>query len=207
MTTDTTQMPADHKLADATHFAPFKAYGICLRALSPADLELLRSWRNRADIAAQMLDQRHISQSAQQDWYARIRQRAFERHFVITYKEQPVGSCNLKQADGLPVLHAAELESGFYLADARFRGSMLAFLPALALNQYCFEVLGCTRLLAHVKPDNLAALRFNMQLGYQTVAPVEVQSPNGPLLLLQMVLTASAAEHAAGRFARFARMG
>ncbi len=204
MTADATQAPLTSAMLDASHFAPFKAYGICLRALSQADLELVRSWRNRADIAAQMLDPRHISQAAQQDWYARIRQRNFERHFVITYQDQPVGSCNLKQADGLPVLQAAELESGFYLADARFRGSMLAFFPALALNQYCFEVLGCTRLLAHVKPDNLAALRFNQQLGYQHTGTVEVQSPLGPVLLQQMMLTAPAAAQAASKFARFA---
>jgi UDP-4-amino-4,6-dideoxy-N-acetyl-beta-L-altrosamine N-acetyltransferase len=169
--------------------ANIRAYGVDLTPVQATDLPQLRTWRNSPDIAAQMLDQRQISPEAQQQWFTRISADVSQQHFVIRYKDQPVGACNLKQPEGKAVTGSTVLESGFYLADPRFRGSMLAFFPALALNQYCFQTLGCTTLLAHVKLDNQAALRFNQQ---------------GPVLMQQMQLDLAGFTQAASRFARFA---
>lgn len=180
------------------------AYGISLTPVQSTDLPLLRTWRNRPDISAQMLDQREISESAQFAWFERLSNKASEQHFVIHYKDTAVGACNLKQAGGQPIAGASELETGFYLADPRFRGSMLAFFPALALNQYCFQTLGCTTLLAHVKLDNTAALRFNQQLGYQATQQVSTATPQGDVLLQEMQLNLAGFTEAAIRFARFA---
>lgn len=181
-----------------------RAYGVELTPVLATDLPQLRAWRNSPDIAGQMLDQRQISPEAQQQWFARISTDPSQQHFVIRYKEQPVGACNLKQPDGTAVEGSAVLESGFYLADPRFRGSMLAFFPALALNQYCFQTLGCTTLLAHVKLDNQAALRFNQQLGYQATQQLSQPTPDGQVRLQQMQLDLSGFTEAARRFARFA---
>jgi hypothetical protein len=81
---------------------------------------------------------------------------------------------------------------------------MLAFFPALALNQYCFQTLGCTTLLAHVKLDNSAALRFNQQLGYQSTEQQTFSTAAGPVVLQQMQLDLAGFTAAASRFARFA---
>lgn len=181
-----------------------RAYGVDLTPVLATDLPQLRAWRNSPDIAAQMLDQRQISPEAQQQWFIRISTDISQQHFVLRYKDQPVGACNLKQPEGKAVTGSTVLESGFYLADPRFRGSMLAFFPALALNQYCFQTLGCTTLLAHVKLDNLAALRFNQQLGYQTTQQLSQMTPDGQVLLQQMQLDLRGFNEAARRFARFA---
>jgi RimJ/RimL family protein N-acetyltransferase len=184
--------------------ANIRAYGVDLTPVQATDLPQLRTWRNSPDIAAQMLDQRQISPEAQQQWFTRISADVSQQHFVIRYKDQPVGACNLKQPEGKAVTGSTVLESCFYLADPRFRGSMLAFFPALALNQYCFQTLGCTTLLAHVKLDNQAALRFNQQLGYQTTQQLSQPTPEGPVLMQQMQLDLAGFTQAASRFARFA---
>lgn len=181
------------------------AYGVTLAPVQQEDLALLREWRNRPDISAQMLDQRPISEAAQLQWFERIKNDTSQQHFVIRYKNEPVGTCNLKQPEGQPVIGSPVLESGFYLADPRFRGSMLAFFPALALNQYCFQTLGCTTLLAHVKPDNLAALRFNQQLGYETMESIIFNTPQGKQLLQQMRLDLNGFTQTQQRFSRFSR--
>ncbi len=181
-----------------------RAYGVELSPVVAADLSQLRTWRNSPDIAMQMLDQRPISAEAQLHWFAHISADPSQQHFVIRYKDVPVGACNLKQPDAAAVAGSAVLESGFYLADPRFRGSMLAFFPALALNQYCFQTLGCTTLLANVKLDNSAALRFNQQLGYQPTQQLSQTTPDGPVLLQQMQLDLAGFTEAARRFARFA---
>ncbi|MDZ7869426.1 MAG: GNAT family N-acetyltransferase [Rheinheimera sp.] len=185
--------------------AVIEAYGVTLTPVQPEDLALLREWRNRPDISAQMLDQRIISEEAQLGWFELVRTDASQQHFVIRYKNEPVGACNLKQPEGQPVSSSAMLESGFYLADPRFRGSMLAFFPALALNQYCFQTLGCKTLLAHVKPDNQAALRFNQQLGYQATTRISFPTPNQEVILQRMQLDLEGFSQAAAKFVRFAR--
>ncbi len=184
--------------------AVIEAYGVTLTPVQPEDLALIREWRNRPDISAQMLDQRMISEEAQLRWYERVRADASQQHFVIRYKNEPVGACNLKQPEGQPVSSSAVLESGFYLADPRFRGSMLAFFPALALNQYCFQTLGCTTLMAHVKPDNQAALRFNQQLGYQATTRISCPTPDQEVILQRMQLDVEGFSQAAAKFVRFA---
>ncbi len=180
------------------------AYGVTLTPVQHEDLALLREWRNRPDISSQMLDQRIISEEAQLRWFERVHADASQLHFVIRYKNEPVGACNLKQPEGQPISNGTVLESGFYLADPRFRGSMLAFFPALALNQYCFQTLGCTTLLAHVKPDNLAALRFNQQLGYQATIQISCPTPDHEVILQRMQLDIAGFSVAAAKFVRFA---
>lgn len=184
--------------------AVIEAYGVTLTPVQSEDLALLREWRNRPDISAQMLDQRPISEEAQLRWFERVRVDPSQQHFVIRYKNEPVGACNLKQPEGQPVSSSTVFESGFYLADPRFRGSMLAFFPALALNQYCFQTLGCTTLLAHVKPDNLAALRFNQQLGYQATIQISCPTPDHEVMLQRMQLDIAGFSQAAAKFVRFA---
>lgn len=149
------------------HQQTIREFSVELRPLQRAQLELLRQWRNDPVIAAPMLQQQLISAEMQQQWFSRIQHDKHQAQFVIYYKDEAIGACNLKSADGLELGQSATIESGFYLAHPRFRGTLLAFFPALALNQYCFERLNCKTLLAQVKLSNSAALRFNEKLGYQ----------------------------------------
>lgn len=142
-------------------------FSVELRPLQPDQLEMLRHWRNDPMIAAPMLQQQYISETMQQQWFSKVKVDQRQAQFVIYYKDEAIGACNLKSADGDPLGSSETIETGFYLAHPRFRGTLLAFFPALALNQYCFKSLNCKTLLAQVKLSNHAALRFNEKLGYQ----------------------------------------
>jgi UDP-4-amino-4,6-dideoxy-N-acetyl-beta-L-altrosamine N-acetyltransferase len=149
------------------HQPTISEFSVELRPLQRQQLELLRQWRNDPQIAAPMLQQQLISADMQQQWFNRIQHDKRQAQFVIYYKDEAIGACNLKSADGLELGQSETIESGFYLAHPRFRGTLLAFFPALALNEYCFGRLNCKTLLAQVKLSNSAALRFNEKLGYQ----------------------------------------
>lgn len=149
------------------HQQSISEFSVELRPLQRRQLEMLRQWRNDPVIAAPMLQQQLISAEMQQQWFSRIQQDKRQAQFVIYYKDEAIGACNLKSADGLELGQSETIESGFYLAHPRFRGTLLAFFPALALNQYCFGRLNCKTLLAQVKLSNHAALRFNEKLGYR----------------------------------------
>ena len=104
----------------------------------------------------------------QQTWFQRIQQNTSQQHYMIEYREQAIGVINIKAAVNEALEHASTIEVGMYLApDSRYRGTVLAFSPALAINRYCFEVLACKQLQAVVLADNTKAIRFNEQLGYE----------------------------------------
>ncbi len=181
------------------HTDEVAAFNVVLKPVQQADLEQLRLWRNSADIRSQMLDQTPISAEQQQQWFERISSDKRQMQFVIYYKNQKVGACNLKSPTALAVAECDSVETGFYLGEAKYRGTILAFFAALALNQYAFEQLGVKLLKAQVKSSNSAALRFNGQLGYQ---PDALQPSDE---MVAMTLVPQAHQNAAAKFATFIR--
>lgn len=181
------------------HKDEVSAFNVVLKPLLSDDLEQLRLWRNSPEISSQMLDQREISTVQQQSWFERICSDKRQMQFVIYYKNQKVGACNLKSPTALAVAECDSIETGFYLGEAKYRGTILAFFAALALNQYCFEQLAVRTLKAVVKNTNSAALRFNEQLGYQA----DAIQPSGEMLA--MTLVHQAHQNAATKFATFIR--
>lgn len=193
------------------HQQDIRAFSVVLKPLHRDQLELLRQWRNDPVIAGPMLQQQKISADMQQQWFERIQHDQRQAQFVIYYKDEAIGACNLKSADDQMLGDTETIETGFYLAHPKFRGTLLAFFPALALNQYCFESLNCKTLLAHVKLSNNAALRFNEKLGYQRLPdPVSVQTGSAEsgfetVELAVFKLNAAAHDQAAAAFIPFIR--
>lgn len=152
------------------------AYGVCLRVIARGDLEMVRTWRNDPYIKQFMLSQETISASQQLEWFDSISASETQQHFIINYKSEPIGVINIKSANSDALATAAQVEVGMYIFDERYRANFLAFCPALAINDYCFEQLSCDSLLASVLPVNKAAIKFNTALGYQTIESGELIS-------------------------------
>lgn len=158
-------------------------FGVELKRVSQEDLEMIRQWRNHPDVSRYMFSSELISEQRQREWFDRICLDNQQQHYVIYYKGEAIGVINGHSLNNRALQHAKGIEVGMYLApECRFRGTVLAFCPALAFNQYCFEVLGCHYLQAEVLPDNQAALRFNRQLGYEMVS----ERPDRIILQLQI---------------------
>jgi RimJ/RimL family protein N-acetyltransferase len=187
------------------HAQSVHAFAVDLVPLSESELERLRAWRNSVEVATQMLSQTVIDEAAQRAWFERVRGDRSQAQFVIAYKGQPIGACNLKSVGGAALGVAREVEAGFYVGEPRYRGSMLAFFPALALNGHAFEAFGAERIVAKVKPDNHAALRFNEQLGYVRGATEEARVGEGLVPLQAMTLDREGHVRAAAHFSKFIR--
>lgn len=181
------------------HQDEMAAFNVLLKPVQQDDLEQLRVWRNCPEIRSQMLDQREISPQQQQRWFEAICSDKRQMQFVIYYKNQKVGACNLKSPTALAVAECETVDTGFYLGEAKYRGTILAFFAALALNQYAFQQLGIRQLQAQVKSSNSAALRFNQQLGYQA----DAVQPSAEMVA--MTLVPEAHQNAATKFATFIR--
>jgi UDP-4-amino-4,6-dideoxy-N-acetyl-beta-L-altrosamine N-acetyltransferase len=151
-----------------------EGHSVLLAEIAAHDLETVRQWRNDPSISRFMLTQQEITQPQQQAWFNKIRQATDQKHFIISYKGDKIGVANIKTVEGEAIDRQQVLEAGIYIADNRYRGTVLAFFPALALNDYCFNELMCEKLVARVLPDNTAALRFNETMGYKVVMQGDV---------------------------------
>jgi RimJ/RimL family protein N-acetyltransferase len=187
------------------HTQSVHAFAVDLVPLDAGRLERVRGWRNGPEVAAQMLSQAVITEEGQRAWFERVRGDTSQAHFVIAYKGTDIGACNLKSMGGGPLAEADAIEVGFYLGEPRYRGSMLAFFPALALNGHAFEAFAPERLVAKVKVENAAALRFNAQLGYEEGPVEEVLVAERVTALRVMTLTPEGHARAAAHFSKFIR--
>ena len=115
-----------------------------------------------------MLSAKHISPEQQVTWFEQLETAHDRIYYMARYKDEPTAFASVSCEDGENLGKSDILEAAIYLApDSRCRGTLLAFAPALALNDACFKHLPCTRLIAKVKTENNVALRFNTQMGYR----------------------------------------
>ncbi|WP_026972603.1 GNAT family N-acetyltransferase [Aliagarivorans marinus] len=169
----------------------YRLGSITLAEIQPEDLEQLREWRNSPDIRAMMCDQSKISVEQQRSWYESLASSG-ATHFVARYKSVPIGYVNLKS-----ISEPAVYEAGLYTGDARYRGTVVSFLMALAQIDFAFEQLSAQKLVATVKSENIAAIRFNETLGYQKQREAEG--------MWHMTLSADAYQVARAKLAGFIR--
>lgn len=145
-------------------------YQVVLRPIVKSDIEQLRLWRNSATVQAHMLDQREITAAQQAEWFEKIQHDEREQHWLIFFRDKPIGSINLKCVDDSSVLGSAKtVFAGLYIGEPAYQANIIAFAPSLALYDFCFECLCVTRFKAVVKASNQAALNYNERLGYRVV--------------------------------------
>lgn len=150
-------------------------YGITLRQLEKRNIEMVRQWRNHPEVARYMLSQEIITVEQHTQWFEYLCQRSDQQVFVAYFKDEPIGVANCTALDASTLKNAKHIEPGVYMApDCSYRGTVLAFAPAVALNEALFELTCCERLIAHVISSNTGAIRFNQTMGYEQI-PTEQQ--------------------------------
>lgn len=162
-------------------------YGVQLVPVEEQHLPTLRHWRNDPAISQYMVSQKLISEQDQLNWFQHISQLDSQQHFVICYRQQPIGAANIKEQQQQPISkqeipdkHEApkkdiaadtrQIEPGIYLGEEKFRNNIMAFAPSLLLLDYCFDDLKVSQLYAQVHEQNSAALNYNKKLGYREVS-------------------------------------
>lgn len=172
----------------------FQAYGVTLKPLAADDLERVRQWRNDPQIARLMRNQTEISAQQQQRWFAGLTGDPQRAYWVTYFKNEPIGVASLVNIDKA----AGTAESGMYIYPQQYRGNIVPFCVAFALNDFAFEHLQLNALQAVVKPDNMPAIRFNEKMGYRATG----EDQDG---LLSFVLEPEPYRHARAPIARFIR--
>jgi UDP-4-amino-4,6-dideoxy-N-acetyl-beta-L-altrosamine N-acetyltransferase len=138
------------------------AYGIVLKAIEAADLELVRRWRNAEHVKKHMHYQDHITEAMQQRWFDTI-DKTCNVYFVIEKESEKLGVVNLKDIDW----NSKTAEAGIFIGEEHYLNTPVPVLATIAIMEYAFESLRLKSLKAKIASPNLKAVLFNESIGYQ----------------------------------------
>jgi RimJ/RimL family protein N-acetyltransferase len=154
-----------------------ECYGIRLVRLTASHIELVRQWRNRPDIVAQMEYQTHITAEMQQRWFARI-DNVNHHYFLIEQKGQFGGLIHTAPVNW----ERKEADTGLFLAETNWIDTPIPAVASLAMVEVFFEAFRLARLTAKVHSQNERALRYNSSLGFVPVG----QGENSAFVILEL---------------------
>lgn len=139
-------------------------YGVDLISMTESDLELVRTWRNQADVAAYMFVTNEISTEEHRNWFQSLSTN--DVYLIIQVKGKPIGVINVKQIDW----NERTGEAGIFIGEQSFRNSPIAMQAIFALMDAFFLDFQFKTLKATVKNTNERAIAFNQELGYHIVS-------------------------------------
>lgn len=147
-----------------TNWPPeYQAYGVTLKPISSADLEMVRQWRNDPSIADLMLDKTEITSQMQQRWFESLFDDQSRAYWVAYFKQQPIGVASLSKID----LSSKTAEPGMYIYPEQYRNNIVPFCVAFALNDFAFDILKLSKLYGKIYSSNAASVRFHQKCGYR----------------------------------------
>jgi RimJ/RimL family protein N-acetyltransferase len=134
---------------------------VTLQAFEPSLSDVLHGIRNHPSVRSRMRDPRPIDPESHRRWVEENLVRARTVHlFIVERRGAPSGIALLRNFRG----RSAEI--GVMMVEAR-RQRLAAYVAAHLVGYYGFEVLDLERLYSYVPKHNAAALRFNLECGFE----------------------------------------
>ncbi len=136
-------------------------YGITLRRLRLADIELVRQWRNSQQINQFMEYREHISPEMQLEWFLSVDN--FENfYYIIEFEGKDIGLINSSKIEWDTV----SSEGGIFLWDEKYYETFVPVWASLCLLETSYFILGAGKSCIKTLSDNERAKKLNTHLGY-----------------------------------------
>lgn len=132
-----------------------------LRDLSPADRDLIRSWRNHPEVAKYMYTDHEISTEEHEEWFNKALKDTSSRYWIIRSDNLDVGFLSISQIDR----HNSRCYWAFY-ADPEIRSRGTGSFAEYAVLQYVFGELGLNKLCGEVLEFNQSVLNMHKKFGF-----------------------------------------
>lgn len=137
-------------------------YGVILRSMREADLEMVRIWRNSEFTRPYMSYQSEITPEMQTKWFKELSP-SNNLYFIISINDTDIGVINLKNIDQ----QAKTAEAGIFIGHVDYMNTVIPVPATITLMQFAFEILELSYLRAKIKTDNDKVITFNKNIGYQ----------------------------------------
>ena len=139
-----------------------RGYGLLLTRVRHSDIELIRQHRNSQAIRQYMEYREEITPEQQENWFHSINNR-YNNYFIIHFRDQPVGLIYGSQIDWEKKETG---NGGIFIWAQEWMETPVPLASSLLLTETSF-LLGQERTYIKVLHDNLRAVAFNRNLGYQ----------------------------------------
>lgn len=157
-----------------------KGFGVELKLLSEATLELVRGWRNDEQTSRFMQFREQITPEDQLKWFKSI-EKAY--YFVIYAETVPVGLIDLKKIDE----KNKTAEAGLLIGNTNFVGTGIALGASVLLLDFAFEKLHLQVVTATINTLNSEAQQYNQLLGFVKTHALDEQFDRWELQQLEYV--------------------
>ncbi|HET6201326.1 MAG TPA: GNAT family N-acetyltransferase [Planctomycetota bacterium] len=138
--------------------------GVVLREVEPADLPLLRRWRNDPASRRWFFDPRPVTEEAHEAWYNGYLRAEDEVLFVIEGEGRPIGTIGLVGIDRRR--GTAEL-GRMLIGEGSARGKGFGKASVRLLLRYAFGPVGLSRVFLEVQEDNARAIGVYEACGFR----------------------------------------
>ena len=139
-------------------------YGIVLRRLTAADIELVRRWRNDATVNQYMEYREYITAEMQKKWFHSINNDN-NLFYVIEYKGEKIGLISTFAIDW----NKRQAECGIFVWAKKYWQSVVPVYAVLAMLDINFLVLDFDKFNVKIHDKNIRAKTYNKMLGYELV--------------------------------------
>lgn len=145
-------------------------FGVTLKRVELADIELIRKHRNSPEIRRNMEYKKHISAPAQIKWFESINN-PNNYYFLILTEGKPVGVINAKNIDWKEKFG----EGGIFIWDEEAISHSIAALASVLFLNFCFDYLQFDLSYVKIMSSNTKAIAYNKSIGYRFVPYQENQ--------------------------------
>ncbi len=139
-----------------------KGYGIELERLQKGDLELVRNWRNADHVKRYMEFRETITPEMQEKWFSSI-DTIYHNYFIILVNKEKIG---LIYGSNIDWEKNETGNGGIFIWDINYQKTTIPLRASLLLTDLSF-LLGFERTFAKVLKDNVQAISYNLNLGYE----------------------------------------
>ena len=154
-----------------------KGYGVNLRSMQQADIEMVRQWRNSPVLLPFMHNRRIISAQQQNEWFNSI-DNLHNHYFIVEYENEDIGFCSLKNIE----FDTLKVEPGLFVATQEYLGSPVGVAILITLMELGYIRWGLSFYYGHVLASNSRAISNYQAIG----AEVEPgQSPESVTLVFR----------------------
>jgi RimJ/RimL family protein N-acetyltransferase len=134
---------------------------IVFRRLIHSDIELLRSWRNSADVSQFMEYREHITKEMQEAWFKSV-DNIYNLYFIIEYKGVKIGLINGKDINW----DTLSMETGVFIAVKKYLNTEVPLLAVLIFGELGVVTFRL-KAYAHILKSNSRARRYNRFIGFE----------------------------------------
>lgn len=142
-------------------------YKVLIRPLEIADAEVSWRWRNNPEIwkFTGSKPSREITYQIERDWIEKIIKDDTTKRFAILVDDVYVGNIQLTD-----IVQNKFAEYHIFIGDTNYWNKGIARLASLQLIQYARNVLKLKKLVLHVNPNHVNAIKLYHQLNFVIIS-------------------------------------